>query len=95
VTARLGVTYLRRHHEERELTMLLLVDESASAQVGSRRRTRSELAAQVAASPAAKKYTNPNARNYLAEVAFADEQVGRVHQKPAERPSHQARTAAG
>jgi uncharacterized protein (DUF58 family) len=49
VTARLGVTYLRRHHEERELTMLLLVDESASAQVGSRRRTRSELAAQVAA----------------------------------------------
>ena len=49
VTARLGVTYLRRHHEERELTMLLLVDESASAQVGSRRRTRSELSAQVAA----------------------------------------------
>ncbi len=49
VTARLGVTYLRRHHEERELTVLLLVDESASAQVGSRRRTRSELAAQVAA----------------------------------------------
>ena len=49
VTARLGAPYLRRHHEERELTVLLLVDESASAQVGSRRRTRAELAAQVAA----------------------------------------------
>ncbi len=49
VTARLGTTYLRRHHEERELTLMLLVDESGSAQVGSRRRTRAELAAQVAA----------------------------------------------
>lgn len=49
VTARLGTPYLRRHHEERELTVLLLVDESASAQVGSRRRTRAELAAHVAA----------------------------------------------
>lgn len=49
VTARLGTTYLRRHHEERELTLMLAVDESASTQVGSRRRTRAELAAQVAA----------------------------------------------
>ncbi len=49
VTARLGTTYLRRHHEERELTLMLAVDESASGQVGSRRRTRAELAAQVAA----------------------------------------------
>jgi arylsulfatase A-like enzyme len=36
------------------------------------------LAAQVAAGPGAKRYSHPNARNYLAEVAFADEQVGRV-----------------
>jgi arylsulfatase A-like enzyme len=36
------------------------------------------LAEKVAQSPAAKKYTHPNARNYLAEVAFADEQVGRI-----------------
>jgi arylsulfatase A-like enzyme len=36
------------------------------------------LAAQVAAGPGAKRYTHPNARNYLAEVAFADEQVGRI-----------------
>ena len=49
VTARMGVTYLRRHQEERELTLVLMVDDSGSTVVGSRRRTRAELAAQVAA----------------------------------------------
>lgn len=48
VTARMGITYLRRHQEERELTMVLLVDRSGSTAVGSRRRTRAQLSAQVA-----------------------------------------------
>jgi uncharacterized protein (DUF58 family) len=49
VTARLGVPYVRRYEEERELTLVLAVDASASAQVGSRLRTKAELASQVAA----------------------------------------------
>jgi uncharacterized protein (DUF58 family) len=49
VTARLGVPYVRRYDEERELTLVLAVDASASAQVGSRLRTKAELASEVAA----------------------------------------------
>jgi uncharacterized protein (DUF58 family) len=49
VTARLGVPYVRRYEEERELTLVLAVDASASAQVGSRLRTKAELASEVAA----------------------------------------------
>ena len=49
VTARLGVPYVRRYEEERELTLVLAVDASASAQVGSRLRTKAELAGEVAA----------------------------------------------
>jgi len=49
VTARLGVPYVRRYEEERELTLVLALDASASAQVGSRLRTKAELASEVAA----------------------------------------------
>jgi uncharacterized protein (DUF58 family) len=49
VTARLGVPYVRRYEEERELTLVLAVDASASGHVGSRLRTKGELAAEVAA----------------------------------------------
>jgi uncharacterized protein (DUF58 family) len=49
VTARLGVPYVRRYDEERELTLVLALDASASSQVGSRLRTKAELASEVAA----------------------------------------------
>lgn len=49
VSARLGVTHVRRYQEERELSIMLVVDASASGDVGSRRRTKRELAAHVAA----------------------------------------------
>jgi uncharacterized protein (DUF58 family) len=49
VTARLGAAYVKRYLEERELTVLFLVDLSASGAFGSRRRTKAELAAEVTA----------------------------------------------
>jgi uncharacterized protein (DUF58 family) len=49
VTARLGSAYVKRFHEERELTVLFLVDLSGSTAFGSRRRTKAELAVEVAA----------------------------------------------
>lgn len=49
VTARLGTPYVKRFHEERQLTLLLLVDLSASSGFGSTTRTKRELAAEVAA----------------------------------------------
>ncbi|MDX2192015.1 MAG: DUF58 domain-containing protein [Gemmatimonadales bacterium] len=49
VTARMGTAHVRLREEERELTMLVALDCTASALTGSRGRTRRELAAEVGA----------------------------------------------
>jgi uncharacterized protein (DUF58 family) len=49
VTARLGSAYVKRYLEERELTVVFLVDFSASGGFGSQVRTKGELGAEVAA----------------------------------------------
>lgn len=49
VTARSGEAFVKRFVEERELTVLLLVDVSASGLFGSARRFKRELAAELAA----------------------------------------------
>ena len=49
VTARLGTAYVKRYLEERELTVVFVVDASASAQFGTRLRTKHSLAVEVCA----------------------------------------------
>ena len=49
VTARMGQTYIKKYVEERELTMMLLVDMSASTAFGSIPETKAEIAAEIAA----------------------------------------------
>jgi hypothetical protein len=49
VTARLGATYVKRYLEERELTLLFVIDVSASGQFGTRVRTKQALATEVCA----------------------------------------------
>jgi uncharacterized protein (DUF58 family) len=49
VTARLGSPFVKRFHEERQLTLLLLLDVSASGGFGSASRTKRQLTAEVAA----------------------------------------------
>jgi uncharacterized protein (DUF58 family) len=49
VTARFGHPYIKKFREERELTVMLIVDVSASGQFGSVRQTKNELAAELAA----------------------------------------------
>ena len=49
VTAKTGVPYIKRFAEERELTILFLVDVSGSQGYGSVRRSKMELAAEVTA----------------------------------------------
>ncbi len=49
VTARLGAAHVRRYVEERELTVVFVVDRSASARFGSRVRTKAELITEVCA----------------------------------------------
>jgi uncharacterized protein (DUF58 family) len=48
VTARTGVTHIKQFREERQLTVLIVVDVSASEQLGSGAQTKKELAAEVA-----------------------------------------------
>jgi uncharacterized protein (DUF58 family) len=49
VTARTGELFVKRFVEERELTVMILCDLSASADFGSRARTKAEVAAEIAA----------------------------------------------
>ncbi len=49
VTARTGHPFVKKHVEERELTVLLLVDLSGSEQFGTRERFKSERVAEIAA----------------------------------------------
>jgi uncharacterized protein (DUF58 family) len=49
VTARMDAAYVRRYVEERELTVVFLIDYSASEAFGSSVRTKSELATEVCA----------------------------------------------
>jgi uncharacterized protein (DUF58 family) len=48
VTARTGVTHIKQFREERQLTIMILVDISASGTLGSGEQTKKELAAEVA-----------------------------------------------
>ncbi len=49
VTARTGIPYIKRYSEERELTVLFMVDVSGSQSYGSSGRTKADLAAEVTA----------------------------------------------
>jgi uncharacterized protein (DUF58 family) len=49
VTARLGTAYIKRYLEERELTVLFLIDASASAMFGTQVRTKHRLGVEVCA----------------------------------------------
>ena len=58
VTARSGTPHVKRFAEERELTVMLVVDASASTIFGSRRQTKQALAAELAALLAFSAITN-------------------------------------
>lgn len=49
VTARMGTPYVKRFIEERELTVMLLIDMSASARFGTKKQLKSEIAAEISA----------------------------------------------
>src|SRR5438270_218478 len=49
VTARMGQPFIKRFVEERELTVLFLVDASGSLAFGTRRQPKREVAAELAA----------------------------------------------
>ncbi|HKA31175.1 MAG TPA: DUF58 domain-containing protein [Candidatus Binatia bacterium] len=69
VTARTGVPHVKRYAEERELTVMLLVDASASTVFGSVRQTKAALAAELGALLAFSAITN---NDKVGLVIFSD-----------------------
>jgi uncharacterized protein (DUF58 family) len=69
VTARTGVPHVKRYAEERELTVMLLVDASASTFFGSVRQTKAALAAELGALFAFSAITN---NDKVGLVIFSD-----------------------
>lgn len=49
VTARMGHPYIKKYVEERQLTVMILLDASASSYFGTAKRLKSELAAEISA----------------------------------------------
>lgn len=69
VTARLGFPFVKRHVEERELTVMLLVDVSASGRFGSAGRLKATVAAELGALIAASAVRN---NDRVGLVLFSD-----------------------
>ena len=72
VTARTGSPYIKRFSEERELTVLFMVDVSGSQSYGSVRRSKAELAAEVTALLALTAIRN---QDKIGLILFSDEIV--------------------
>ncbi len=70
VTARTGTAFIKKLREERELTILLAVDVSASGKFGSRTQSKRELAAEVASVLAFSAIRN---RDKVGLLLFTDE----------------------
>jgi uncharacterized protein (DUF58 family) len=69
VTARTGLPHVKRYAEERELTVMLVVDASASTRFGSVRQTKAALAAELGALLAFSAITN---NDKVGLVIFSD-----------------------
>src|ERR1700687_730532 len=69
VTARTGIPHVKRFVEERELTVMLLVDASASTHFGTVKQLKSEMAAELAALFACSAITN---NDKVGLVMFSD-----------------------
>lgn len=70
VTARMGLPFVKVHREERELTVMLLVDVSSSGGFGSGTKTKNEVAAEVAALLA---YTAIRSNDRVGLIIFSDQ----------------------
>lgn len=83
VTARTGRAHIKLYEEERELTVMLLIDVSASQQFGTRRQTQQETAIEAAATLAFSALQN---NDKIGAIYFSDRiekfippQKGRKH----------------
>lgn len=69
VTARTGAPFIKVHREERELTVMLLVDVSSSGEFGSGEKLKREVAAEIAATLA---WTAIRSHDRVGLIVFSD-----------------------
>jgi len=69
VTARTGAPYVKRFVEERELTVMLMVDASSSGTFGSQQKSKNEIAAEIAGLLA---YTAIRSNDRVGLIIFTD-----------------------
>jgi uncharacterized protein (DUF58 family) len=69
VTARMGSPFIKVHREERQLTVMLMVDVSSSGEFGSGAKLKNEVAAEVAALLA---YTAIRSNDRVGLIVFSD-----------------------
>src|SRR6478752_6052514 len=69
VTARMRAPFVKEYREERELTVMLLVDVSSSGSFGSAKKLKSEVAAEIAAILA---YTAIKSNDRVGLIIFTD-----------------------
>jgi uncharacterized protein (DUF58 family) len=70
VTARTGITHVRRYREERELAFVVMVDVSASGLLGSGQQSKRQLAAEIASILA---FSALNNNDRVAMILFSDQ----------------------
>jgi uncharacterized protein (DUF58 family) len=70
VTARMGAPFVKSHREERELTVMLVVDVSSSGAFGTGAKLKNEVAAEVAALLA---YTAIHSNDRVGLLLFSDQ----------------------
>ena len=84
VTARTGVPHIKVFEEERELTVMLLIDASASGLFGTVSKTKKELAAEIAAVLSFSASSNKDKLGAFyfrtREQKFITPKKGRIHQ---------------
>lgn len=69
VTARMNATFIKEHREERELTVMLLVDVSSSGEFGTHKKLKHTVAAELAAILA---YTAIKSHDRVGLIIFSD-----------------------
>ena len=92
VTARTGFPHVKRFSEERELTVMFLVDVSGSQSYGSTARPKSELAAELSCLLALTSIRN---QDNVGLILFSDKVVKTITQRPKSRHASRPGSACG
>jgi len=76
ITARFGYPFVKTYREERELTVMIMVDVSSSGRFGTRRRLKQDLAVELAATLA---FTSAKCNDRVGLILFSEKVESYIH----------------